>query len=380
MGNRKQHENPSMKVCYIISNIDKALAFEWVAEYLNKPPLELSFILLNPGGSALEGVLAEKKILFSRITYHGKKDLPGAILRIFRFLQAHRIQAVHCHLFDANVAGLLAAKLAGVEKRIYTRHHATFHHQYFPRAVWYDRFVSYLATDIVAISENVRRVLMEKENVNPRKITLIHHGFDLQGFRNPDSGKVQMLKEKYDTAGRYPVIGAIARYTEWKGLQYIIPAFGQLLASHPNAKLLLANANGDYKPEIQRLLRSLPPESYTEILFEEDLFSLYGLFDIFVHVPINAEIEAFGQTYVEALAAGVPSVFTLSGVASEFVENEKNAFVVPFQDSDAIFHAFKSILDNRLPVGFRIENGIKSVQDDFSLGLMIRKLMELYEK
>ncbi len=368
------------RVTYIISNIDKALAFEWIAEYLDVPPFELSFILLNPSDSALERVLIKKKILFSRITYRGKKDLPNAIFQICRFLKANRIQTIHCHLFDANVAGLVAGKLAGIKKRIYTRHYATFHHQYFPRAVYYDRGINYLATDIVAISENVRRVLIEKENVPPDKITLIHHGFDLAAFGNPNPEKVREMREKYGTAGKYPVIGTISRYIELKGLQYVIPAFAQLLGSHPDAKLLLANANGNYKPEIQQLLRQLPPGSYTEIPFEEDLYSLYGLFDIFVHVPVNPEIEAFGQTYVEALAAGVPSVFTLSGVAAEFVEDGKNALVVPFQDSDTILRAFECVLNEKQRMETIAGNGRECVQSIFGLDLMIQRLKQLYGK
>ncbi len=345
---------------------------------MDRRKINLSFVLLNPGESALEGVLQEKKILFSRITYRGKKDLPKAIVQIYGFLKTHKIQIVHCHLFDANVAGLVAAKLAGVKRRIYTRHHSTLHHHYFPRAVYYDRFINYLATDIVAVSENVRRIVIEKENAGPEKIKLIHHGFDLEKFTNPDFVKIQKQKKKYETVGKYPVIGVIARYTEWKGIQYIIPAFAQLLVNHPNAKLLLTNANGNYKPQIQQLLQQLPPESYTEIGFEEDLFSLYGLFDIFVHVPINPTIEAFGQTYVEALAAGVPSIFTLSGVAAEFVEDEKTALVVPFQDSNAIFEGIKKILHDPFLADTIISTGKHKVKELFTLSAMIQKLEHLY--
>ena len=220
-------------------------------------------------------------------------------------------------------------------------------------------------------------MLVEKEKANPGKIALIHHGFDLEKFQNPDADKVQKLKERYGTVGKYPVIGVIARYTEWKGLQYVIPAFAQLLGSQPDAKLLLANANGDYKPQIQHLLQQLPPGSYTEIPFEEDLYSLYGLFDIFVHVPVNPEIEAFGQTYVEALAAGVPSVFTLSGVAAEFVEDGKNAFVVPFQDSNAILRAVVHLLaSSELQETIR-RNGL-AIAQGFGLQKMMKELSNLY--
>jgi glycosyltransferase involved in cell wall biosynthesis len=366
------------KVTYVISNIDKALAFEWVIERLSTQKFELSFILLNPGKSVLEEVLIQKKILFTRITYQGKKDLLKAISGIRHFLKDNRTQVVHCHMFDANVAGLLAAKSLGIRKRIFTRHHATFHHEYFPRAVWYDRFINFLATDIVAISENVRSVLIEKEKVKPQKIKLIHHGFELSEFKNASADKLNLLRGRYLSRTSYPVIGVISRYFELKGIQYIIPAFKELLKEYPEAHLLLANATGNYKAEIQALLQSLPKKSYTEITFEPDLFSLYQLFDIFIHVPINPQIEAFGQTYVEALAAGVPSIFTLSGVATEFVEHGKNALVVPFEDSDAIYNSCMQILsDNHLKKTL-VKEGEKCVQERFGIDIMIGNLENLY--
>ncbi len=366
------------KITFIVSNINKALAFEWIVEKLSAQKFELSFVLLNPDDSVLEQVLVQKKILFTRIPYRGKKDLLQATSKIRRFLTQNRTQVVHCHMFDANVAGLLAAKSLGIRKRIFTRHHATFHHQYFPRAVWYDRFINFLATDIVAISENVRKVLLEKEKVNPQKIKLIHHGFELSDFAKPSDEKVSILKNKYLPAEAFPVVGVISRYFELKGLQYIIPAFKKLLKIHPKAHLVLANATGNYKAEVQTLLQAISIENYTEIAFEADLFSLYQLFDLFIHVPINPEIEAFGQTYVEALAAGVPSIFTFSGVAAEFVEHEKNALVVPFKDSDAIYDACRRILaDDNLKQSL-ITEGKKSVQEKFALEQMIEKLERLY--
>ena len=367
-----------IRVAYILSGIHKALAFEWIAEKLDKEKFDLQFVLLNPAGSSLEHFLKQHRVPVARIAYRGKKDLPKAIFQIRRLLKKHKTQVVHCHMFDANVAGLVAARLAGVKKRIYTRHHATFHHEYFPRAVWYDRFVNAQATDIVAISENVRQVLVEMEHVSPQKITLVHHGFELKDFAHPSAESVARLREKYPFATQGPVVGNISRYFELKGLQYVIPAFRKLLQTHPSAHLVLANATGNYAAEVKKLLAELPASSYTEIRFEEDLFALYQLFDIFVHVPINPRIEAFGQTYIEALAAGVPSVFTLSGIAVEFVADGQNALVVPFQDSEAICAAMCKIVSDESLRNRLIANGRESIQTRFGLHQMIQKLEMLY--
>jgi glycosyltransferase involved in cell wall biosynthesis len=318
-----------------LSNIHKALAFEWVAEELDRRRFRLSFVLLNPGDSALETFLRGRGVDVLRVEYRGKKDLPAAIFRIARFLRERETQVVHCHLFDACVAGLLAARLAGVKKRIYTRHYATYHQVYFPRAVYYDKFINAQATDIVAISRNVECAL-RKEGVNRRKVHLIHHGFRLEEFGRTAAGRVERLRGKYGLAGKGPVVGVISRYFELKGIQYVIPAFRQLLARFPDAHLVLANATGDYAGTIQA------PAGRTAggQLHRNPVRGGRGRPVRAVRrVPARAHQrtpEAFGQTYVEALAAGVPSVFTPSGVAPEFIEDGRNALVVPFRDAEAI--------------------------------------------
>ena len=369
-----------INVTYIISNINKALAFEWIANSLNHDKFNLNFILLNSTNTELETYLKVKKIQVDRITYTGKIDIPKTIFTTYKILKKYKTDIVHTHLFDANIIGLTAAWLAGIKKRIYTRHHSMFHHNYYPHAVKYDKFVNWLATDIISISAVVSKTLMKLENVNQNKIHLIHHGFDFDVFQNVSNLSVANLRQKYNPYKSYPVIGVVSRYNELKGIQYIIPAFKKLLLKYPNALLVLANASGDYKEKINELLCEIPKYNYIEITFESDIQSLYKIFDIFVHVPINYNIEAFGQTYIEALASGVPSVFTLSGVANEFIENQKNAIVVPYENIEAISEAINRLIKSKDLANIIVENGKKDVNVLFQLSKMILSLEILYEK
>ena len=365
-------------IIYIISNIDKALAFEWIATSLDNDKFKLSFILLNPGPSVLEKFLLENKISVSRITYNGKKDFPQALLKVIKLLKKEKPQVIHCHLFDASMVGLVAGRIIRVKKNIFTRHHSTLHHVYFPRAVYYDKLINTLATDIVAISGKVKDILVQQENVIPAKVTLIPHGFKLDEFYQVEPHRSQALRERYNPKSLRPVIGAIARYTHWKGLQYTIRAFKKLLPEYPNALLILANANGDYKVAIQELLLGIPKSNYQEIVFEPDVMALYQLFDVFVHVPIDDHSEAFGQTYIEALAAGIPAVFTLSGVANEFIRHKENAYVVPYQDADAIYAGMLELIRNKELRNNIISQGRRDVAAQFNLPVMIGALEALY--
>lgn len=368
------------KVTYIISNIDKALAFEWVASNLNTKQFILSFILLNPSQSSLQSFLEERQIPVKFIKYRGKKDLIPALFKCWVHLVTSKTQIVHTHLFEANIVGLIAAKLAGIKTRIHTRHHSTWHHDYFPSAIKYDKFINRLSTKIIAISKNVNNVLVYKESVNASKIRLIHHGFDLDLFDTIDEEEVKNLRQKHLSSNTaYPIIGVIARQTEWKGIQYIIPAFKNILKQYPSSKLILANAKGDYKTHISNLLATIPQDSFVEIEFEKNLSALYHLFDIYVHVPINSHCEAFGQTYIESLASQIPSIFTISGIASEFITHNYNALVVDYANSDDIESSILQILKNPSLKKKLIQRGRESVRQ-FSLPNFIEALETVYSE
>lgn len=369
-----------IQVTYIISNINKALAFEWIANELDKRKINLSFVLLNPSTSELETFLIESGFSVKRITYHGKKSILLALIKIIFFLKKQKTKTVHTHLFDANIVGLIAAKLCGIKKRIYTRHHSSYHHNYFPKAVKYDKLCNWLATDIIAITQTVRQILQQDEGVPEFKIRLIHHGFKLEDFKNIPTQEIEELKQKYSSVNSYPVIGVISRYTEWKGIQYIIPAFKKILINYPHAKLILANAKGDYENDIKKMLSNIPNENYTEIEFENNLFALYKLFDVFVHVPIDNHSEAFGQIYIESIAASVPSVVTISGIANDFIKNNYNALVVDYENSNSIYNAINEIICNKSFADELIKNGQKDIKKLFPLSKMISELELLYLK
>ena len=364
------------RVTYIVANVDRAVAFEWVADLLDKDRFELDFIILNPGPSALEDALARRGIPYERVIYRGYRDLPGALLRVIRRLRRTRPRTVHAHLLPSCMAGLTAAYLLRVTQRVYTRHHSTFHHDYSPRWVTVDRLIDRLATHVVAISENVDYVLRNMEGVPPGKTRLVHHGFRFADFDEVPPRNVEALRAKYDVGSSAPVIGVISRYIEWKGIEYIVEAARIVLSTYPNALFIFANAQGN--PTIGAMVRTLPAQNYREIPFEPDLFALYRLFDVYVHVPVDPRIEAFGQTYVEALIAGVPSVFTLSGVATEFIQDGRNALVSPHRAPARTAEGILRILADDDLARRLSQAGRKDVESRFRAEQMVEALSAIY--
>jgi len=364
-------------VTYIISDIDKALAFEWIVQYLDEKKFKLNFILLNNIESELEKFLRTQNITVDRVPLTKGVFLVFPFIRIWWKLLLSRTEIVHTHLRYASLLGITAGFLAGIKKRIHTRHHSTSNHIYHPHAVWTDRWISYLSTDVVAISDVVFEVLHEKENVSESKIRKIPHGFDLSYFEKVDPLEVENLRSKYGLANSYPVVGVISRYLELKGVEYAIRAFKKIKRDYPDAVLVLANANGPYKDSLHKELQAQALDSYIEIKFEPNLSALYRLFDVFLHLPIDPRVEAFGQTYIEALACGVPSVFTLSGIAHECIVNEENALVVPYQNAEATADAMLRFLSDKA-LARRIKENGRLTAKQFDLKIFISRLEDLY--
>lgn len=367
------------KICYLISDIDTSHLVDTNIRFLDPEKYEVTTIFLGRETPTLYGTLKADGFSVEFYQFRGKIDLLPVILKLVKVFGKIKPDIIHTHLYHASMAGLTAAKIKGIKQRVNTRHHSVEAHLYHPHAVYYDKYVNSLSTNIVAITDLVAEILIETEKVPTEKVTVVHHGFDWKYFEEALSSPAN-LKGKYGLTEDYPIVGVISRHIHWKGIQFIIPAFKELLVKYPKAKLVLANAAGSYKPEILKLLDEIDPHRYCLIEFEQEVFDLYKSFDVFVHVPIGKNYEAFGLVYVEALAMGVPSIFTLSGVANDFIEDKFNALVVPFENSDAILEALLSILQNDKLKNTLIENGKTLIKENFHVNRMIEGLDRIYQK
>ncbi|MBX2895601.1 MAG: glycosyltransferase family 4 protein [Cyclobacteriaceae bacterium] len=366
-----------MRMVYIVSNVQKSVAFETTALAL-KPKYALTFLLLNPAGSELQDFLEQNDIPVKHIIYRGKRDLVFAFFKVFFFLLVNRPRVVHAHLFDAQLVGLSAAWLAGIRMRIYTRHTSNFHHIYHKKGIKYDRLSNRLATQIISISQATDVTLLQLESVPAFKVFKIPHGFDLKQFGNVPQNRVDAMRAKWKIPVHQPVIGVVARFIEWKGIQFIIPAFKAFLKEYPDACLVLCNATGPYKHHLDLLLKDVPVANKVIVPFEPDMAALYKLFDIYVHTPVSPLVEAFGQTYVEALASGIPSVFTQSGIAVEFVTHKKHAWVVDFENTESILIGLRELWRDKSLRHELAENGRQVVISRFGMQDMIDSLHKLY--
>lgn len=375
----RQGDHRENCVLFVVSDIDRALAFEWIASYSRQwTDFRLAFVFLTAEMPRTGRIIAGMNFQVVHVKSKGKLHWIQNIVELGYLYKKIKPAVIHCHLLVANIIGLSARLFYRRASAVYTRHHSNLHHVYHPKGVIWDLYANYLSTRIVSISPAVTSVLTEREHVPLRKIVEIPHGFNLNDFKNVCQTRVDSFLCRHNIPKHKRLIGVISRFVVWKGVDYVIHAFMKLLARHDSLHLVLLNAVGPHNDTIARELNMLPDNSFTKIAFDEDIAAVYASFTCFVHVPIDQLSEAFGQTYVEALAAGVPSVFTLSGIATSFIEHEKHALVVPFKNSDAIERAIDRLLqDEELRERLAVA-GAAVVERLFNLSVMMSRLRELY--
>jgi glycosyltransferase involved in cell wall biosynthesis len=364
-------------ILYVISQVDASSTIALEILGIRKDSYNSICCFLSNEETTLEQFLKDAGVTCVRIPYSGKLSSLMVFIKLCRLIQKHKPEIVHSHLLWAGMFGLSAARLCGVPQRIITRHYADMHFKYYPKGVWYDWACNKLATKIVAISTNIRNTLINLENVSPEKIKVIEYGFSCYPYSKIEDKRIQLISKKYNPDRQTPVIGVISRFVSWKGVQYIIPAFQRVLDSHPDSLLVMASAEGDFEDQLHKLLKKIPEKNYICIKFEKDIIALYKMFDVFIHVPVSSSLEGFGQVYLESILCGIPSVFTLSGIANDFIEHGQNAYVVDYENTEEIYDGIIACLN-----GFIDKEKIRSsqtyIRNHFDQENTIKKLLDLY--
>jgi glycosyltransferase involved in cell wall biosynthesis len=393
--------NQRIKITYVFTHHIRWVPFELNAKYIDKSRFEIDYVILGENDPIID-FLREMSIPCTVTAFNDYKDTPEAVKFVYEHLTKRGTNIVQTHWFAGSLVGMQAAYYARVPVRVFHREH--------PPLPYYNRHPSSkhrliwdCATHVVAVTNKSKQGMIE-DGIPEHKITVIPTGFDIEEFENINPLRVDQLKAKYlgqyGNQGRSPIIGVAARYVKWKGIEYVIDAYQQVLKTYPNALLILAGTHIDrtelaekmrsaskedvVAPQyddvlsIIRSLEKLPEDSYIEIPFEEDLFSLFQLFDIFVHAPTNDIQETFGQVYVEAMLAKVPSVITLSGSALDHAVHQENAWVVDYENSDQIAEGILELLGNNTLREKIKANGFLSAKQRYAINNQIQKLEDFY--
>ncbi len=192
---------------------------------------------------------------------------------------------------------------------------------------------------LVACSDFLRRIPIERYSVPERKVELVYNAYhgpkaaDVAGGRGAARARVGL-----DPRKRYLL--TICRLMVWKRVDGILRALKEL----PEDVELLVAGDGDMLEPWKQLARELGLERRAHFLGNvpyERIPDLICAADLFV---LNSEYEGLSHTLLEVSALGTPIVCTRIGGNPEVVEHGTNGFLVPLRDDAALRAAIERLL------------------------------------
>jgi glycosyltransferase involved in cell wall biosynthesis len=132
-------------------------------------------------------------------------------------------------------------------------------------------------------------------------------------------------------------IGRIARE---KNLELLLRAWEELVGSRGGGQLVLVG-RGPLEDEIRR--RELPGVHVTGLLRGRELSEAYASADVFT---FPSPTETFGNSLLEAMGSGLPSLVAAAGGVLEFAEHGRNAWLVAPNSAGAITDGLGRLLSD----------------------------------
>lgn len=239
-----------------------------------------------------------------------------------RYALKRKFDFIHCHDWLTSIAGVEIKKRTG-KPLIVTMHSTEYDRtgSLSPNKWIVDREATVVkaADVIIAVSELMKRQLIERYNADPNKIIVIYNAINSDDWSAAEVKKVFPGKK---------IVLFMGRLTIQKGPDFFLKAAKRVLEKNPDVRFVIGG-KGDMLPQLIRETVSLgiaDKVMFLGYVSDKELPHLYASADVFVLPSVS---EPFGITVLESMAAKTPTIITKQSGARELV---KNAFTVDFWD------------------------------------------------
>ena len=296
-------------------------------------------------------------------------ELP-ALGRLTRLIRAGRYDVVHTHLYRSCVYGRIAARLAGTPVVVTTEHSIGETHLERSRMTLGVRAL-YLGTDLcsdatIAVSDAVAHRLT-KWGIPARKIETIPNGLDFDRVAF-DATARDTIRAEFDLPRDAYVVGVLGRLDPIKRFDLVIRAAAPLLDDQHR---LLIVGDGQIRPDLEaEAARQGVAELVTFAGERHDVAAMLSSLDLFIAA---SEQETFGLSVLEALANGIPALYTTCP-ALEGIETDR-ARQIPGEVEEMRREIAAEIAQGRRP-----RQGVPAIREQYGIEAVTRRIDDLYER
>lgn len=279
---------------------------------------------------------------------------------------------VEAHLTWSRLLGLLAARLAGIDKRYGFEHGDIYMNSLKFRVA---NFLSQLyIKKIIVVSDALRQWVHETHHIYNRNMHILHNCVDTTKFypEVPPAEDIVALKSPDNTL--FAMVGTLGSGVN-KRVDVGIRAIAYARDNGANVKLIIAG-DGDQRATLEGLARELHVEDDVHFLgMRSDIPNILTACDAFCHA---APFEPFGLVVIEAMASQLPVIVPDSGGIQEVIESNKTGLVYPALEADKLGQAMMQLSQDQQQCQQLGEQAYQVVQERFSVEQYIKQLYRLY--
>jgi glycosyltransferase involved in cell wall biosynthesis/peptidoglycan/xylan/chitin deacetylase (PgdA/CDA1 family) len=368
-----------VKVLYIIDVFYKLAGAEKnlfeVVSMLNKEKYEPVVLCLQCGD--IIKLLSNKNIEVFQLDISRIYSIPGLVnaFKLYSFIKKSHIDIIVTYHEGSDYLGAIVGSLAGVPIIISSRRDMGY--RLHTRHVYLYRMINRFFDRVLAVSDAVKDIIFERENVPYHKIITVHNGVDTHYYDTmPDNA---LFKKKLNIKPDRVVVGILAGLRPVKGHKYFLEAASLVVKQFPSTCFLVAGPADDvqYFSQLKSLVHALNIED--NVIFSgeyTDNKEILAVIDISVISSLN---EGFSNSVLESMAASKPVVATNTGGTPEAVIDGITGILVAPGDSPALAEAILRLMkdtDLRQNMG---NAGRQRVVDFFDSKVMMTKTENMYE-
>lgn len=218
------------------------------------------------------------------------------------------------------------------------------------RQLKYMAYLTYRASDlIIANSKHTKRLVT---NIYPRaNVVCIHPGVDAAAFGEAKADSAA-FREQCGWPAQTIVVSTVARMEPRKNHAMVIRALAELRREGmPLA--YVCGGDGEERNKLVALAKDLGLAEwvrFTGTISDQDKIAIYAASDIYAmpSIQCGAMIEGFGIVFLEASAAGIPSIAGNTGGQSEAVLDGVTGLVVNGTNLEDVKMAIRVLATDKL--------------------------------